>query len=153
MSPQLQEQLSQYGIGSGNSPVQDTINSYATPKETQPANVKTAMSDVGDQSYNRYCQAFVEQTTYGKQGIYPTAKDAWNTYLQNGQGKQGTDGIKPGDLLYFEPTAQEPDAHVGIFQGGNNFVSAQDYGVKSQDIGEWQKETGQQIAGYVPIGR
>lgn len=157
MSPELQQSLAQYGIG-GSSPtnsIQDTIDSYAIPTDNTdaPANVKTALSDMGDQTYNNYCQAFVEQTTYGHQGIYDTANDAWNDNLQSGKAVQGTKGLKPGDLLYFTPTQDEPAGHVGIYENGNNFVSATSNGVKSMDINEWQKETGQQLQGYVPIGQ
>ncbi len=168
MSPQLQEQLSQYGIGGATQNIQDTINSYAAPQDdimikgrklgiptspvytNQPSNVQTAMNDVGDQSYNGYCQAFVEQTTYGHQKMFPTAIDAWNSYNQNKQAVQGTQGIKPGDIVYFTPTPKVPAGHTGIYQGDNKFVSATDTGVASNDLNSWQQGTGQQILGYIP---
>ncbi|HEX9059152.1 MAG TPA: NlpC/P60 family protein [Clostridia bacterium] len=136
-------------------PIDEVINKYAfsdsnSTSQNAPQSVTTAQSDIGDQSYNGYCQAFVEQATYGKQGLFgATAYDAWNNFNKKGQATQGTQGIQPGDIIYFSPTQQVPAGHTGIYEGGNNFVSATDDGVQSNDLSKWQQATGQQILGYV----
>jgi hypothetical protein len=117
-----------------------------------PADVTKAVNDTGDQSYNGWCQAFVEQVTGVKpQGDSSSAVNAWNSFAKNGQAVPSTQGMKAGDLVYFSPNASNNnDGHVGIYQGNGKFVSATDNGVNVQDMTDWQKKTGQQVLGYIP---
>ncbi len=112
--------------------------------------VKLAQSDLGDQSYDNYCQEFVDNVLgTPAQNRALTAKDAWSNYQQTGQATTGTDGIQPGDIVYFTPTAKVPEGHTGIYTGNNNFVSATWNGVENNNLDKWQKTTGQQVLGYV----
>lgn len=123
-------------------------------KSTNPDDVSSALNDTGDQNYNGWCQAFVEQVG----GVRPptpsaSAIEAWNSFSQHGKAVPGTQGLRPGDLIYFSPnTSNNNDGHVGIYQGNNKMVSATDNGVKASDLSQWQQETGQQILGHVPQG-
>jgi uncharacterized protein YycO len=115
-----------------------------------PDDVSKALADTGDQSYNGWCQAFVEQVTgSGYQG--DSAISAWNNHAKQGRAVPGTQGLKAGDPIYFTPNvSNNNDGHVGIFIGNNKFVSATDNGVKVSDIPQWQQETGQQVLGFIP---
>ncbi len=124
----------------------------APQKEATPSYVKTAAGDVGDQSYNGYCQQFVEQVALGRTGVYPSAVEAWNGYTQSGKAKSGIAGAKPGDLVYFAPDPSNGNyGHTGIVTGNNKFISATYSGVKEADLSDWQKQTGQQILGHVTL--
>lgn len=114
-------------------------------------NVSSAESYSGSQQFKNLCQAFVEQMTYGHQGVYPTAIAAWNQ--QQNKAISGTDGIQPGDLVYFGADKSNGGfGHAGIYEGNGNFVSATDSGVQSNNLDQWQKGTGQKLLGYVPQG-
>lgn len=132
---------------SGNSPAQ-TISSQSS---SLPQDAQEAMSDLGDQSYDDYCQNFVDNVLQTPaQNRAPTAADAWNNYAQSGRATQGLDGIQPGDILYFAPDSSNGnEGHTGIFTGNNSFVSATYNGVQNNNLDDWGKSTGQQILGYV----
>lgn len=146
---ELQQVANQTSTSQSSDPY-SALNDVASQTTTQPQNVKLASGDVGDQSYDDYCQQFVEQVTYGKSGIFPNANDAWNSYSQSGQAQQGMKGIQPGDLVYFAPDQSNNfEGHTGIYQGSNKFVSATYNGVQSNDLNSWENQTGQQVLGYV----
>lgn len=103
----------------------------------------------GSNDYAGLCQKYAELQTYGKAGIFPTAAAAFSAYSQTGKTKDVKDA-KPGNLVYFKPAASNQYAgHVGIYLGNNQMQSATDNGVKVSDISDWQKVTGQVIAGFV----
>ncbi len=113
-----------------------------------PDDVALAQRSTGDQSYNGWCQAFVEHATMGKTGIFPSAIAAWNN--QQDKAIPGLDGVKAGDPIYFAPnSSNEGYGHTGIYTGNGKFISATDNGVKEIPIDEWSKATGQQILGYL----
>lgn len=118
-----------------------------------PDDVAQAKADLGDQKFDGYCQTFVEKMT--KSPIMGgSASQAWNNYSKQGQATPGVQGMQPGDLIYFAPdNSNHGYGHAGIYQGNNQFVSATYKGVRSNDLTDWQKKTGQQILGYVPQGR
>jgi hypothetical protein len=100
-------------------------------------------------SYNGYCQKFVEDTTYGTSGIFPSAVDAWNSISDKVEGLQG---VKSGDLVYFTPDqSNEYNGHVGIYKGNGKFKSATDAGIADYSLEDWTKSTGQKVLGYVPV--
>lgn len=114
------------------------------------SNIGSAASYIGSKAFDDLCQAFVEQATYGHQGIYPSAISAWNS--QNNK-VSGTSGIQPGDLVYFDADKSNGGlGHTGIYTGSNQFISATNNGVQSNDLDKWQKGTGQQLLGYIPQG-
>jgi hypothetical protein len=115
----------------------------------EPKNAMAALSDQGDQSFNQFCQKFVEQATLGHSGVYPSAIAAWNA--QQDKAKPGFDGIQPGDLVYFGADQSNQNAgHTGIYTGNGNFVSATDNGVKQVPLSNWLQSTGQRYLGYIP---
>lgn len=129
-------------------PWSDIVN--ATP--TSDANAQTAETSVGRQDRNGLCQQFVEEATYGKGGIYPTASAAWNTYVKNGQAFQGdVSKAPPGTLIYFAPDASNGDeGHVGIaLNAKGDMISATDNGIEVSNVADWEKTTGQKSLGYV----
>ena len=113
--------------------------------------VKLASSDLGDQSYDDYCQEFVDNVLgTPAQNRATTAANAWSNYQQSGQATPGTSGIQPGDIVYFAPDQSNGyDGHTGIYTGNNSFISATYNGVQNNNLDKWQKSTGQQILGYV----
>lgn len=107
---------------------------------------------MGSQAFDDLCQAFVEQASYGHQGVYPTALAAWNAQ-QNKAVKGGNiSNAQPGDLLYFQDPNQSA-GHTGIYMGNNKMTSATYNGVKTSDLGDWLKSTGQKLLGYIPQGQ
>lgn len=132
-------------------PQQSTALPPIQQQSQLPGDVQSAQSDSGDQSYNNYCEKFVEQAVYGKAGMFPTAADAINSYSQQGQAFAGTQGIQPGDMVYFAPDKSNRfEGHAGIYSGNGSFVSATDNGVEEYSLKDWEKQTGQQLVGYVP---
>lgn len=115
--------------------------------------LNTASNYLGTTDYNNYCEAFVEQSMLGHTGVYPSAASAWQS--QQGSGAvQGTNGIQPGDSVYFAPDASNNYyGHTGIYAGNGQFISATYNGVKQEDIGKWMQSTGQKLLGYVPSGQ
>lgn len=123
------------------------------PSFQMPDDLTKATALIGNQNYDDYCQQFVEQMAYGKSGIYPNAVSAWNDNAQNGNAVGGMDGIKQGDLMYFAPDDSNSYAgHAGIYMGNNQFISATNNGVQTNDLNDWQQSTGQQLLGFVPRG-
>ena len=113
--------------------------------------LNTASQYLGTQDYRNFCEAFVEQVTQGKTGMYPSAIQAW--VAQQGNAVQGTQGIQPGDTVYFSANKGNGGyGHTGIYIGNGQFISATYNGVKTEDLGKWQASTGQQLLGYVPSG-
>lgn len=95
-----------------------------------------------------WCQKFVDDAIgTPQQDRLPSADAAWQNYQATGQAVQGTKGIQPGDILYFS------NNHVGIYSGGDKFVSATEQDpqnpVKTQSIKAWNDITGDVPLGYV----
>ncbi len=111
-------------------------------------NISNASQYLGSSAFDDLCQAFVEQATYGHQGVYPSAISAWNS--QNTK-VQGSKGISPGDLVYFgADSSNNGFGHAGIYTGNNQFISATNSGVGYNDLDKWQQNTGQRLLGYIP---
>ena len=114
--------------------------------------LQTASQYLGTNDFNNYCEAFVEQVTQGKTGIYPSAIQAWISQQKNAV--PGTNGIQPGDTIYFSPNQSNNGyGHTGIYIGNGQFISATYNGVKTANLSSWQQSTGQQILGYIPTGQ
>lgn len=117
------------------------------PFLSTPSYVDKASKEVGKQDYNGLCQGFVDTMT-GNPNRYKSAVEAWNGQLDKAHG--GLEGIRSGDLLYFNPDASNrDDGHTGIYIGNGQFVSATDYGVKTENVSDWMKKTGQKVLGYI----
>lgn len=128
---------SDYGLSSGN---------YT------PAAVDTAQKRTAATAYNGLCEKFVEQASYGKSGIFPSAIAAWTG--QQDKAIAGINGIKPGDAVYFNADSSNGGfGHTGIYLGEGKMLSATYNGLQESDLGSWQKQTGQKILGYVPLGQ
>ena len=129
-------------------PVSQATN-QAVQAGAQPLVLQLASKLLGKNEYLGYCQAFVERMT-GNQQRSPTAISAWD----NAQNKvQGTQGMQPGDLVYFSPNASNQNyGHTGIISGNNEMISATNSGVKKSNIIDWLKQTGQNLLGYIPQG-
>lgn len=113
-----------------------------------PMILALAKQMLGKKAYVGYCQAFVRQMGGTTQGA--SAIQAWN----NAQNKvQGTQGMQPGDLVYFSPNqSNQGYGHTGIYSGDNRYVSATNSGILENDLNNWQTATGQKLLGYVPQG-
>lgn len=131
---QLYKQANQVGIGS--------TTSLFGPK---PAGIS-------DAQWRGMCEAWAEQMIYGHHGMYGSATSAEQHYAQNGQLNTNMSQAKPGDLVYFSDPNQ-PNGHVGIYNGGNNFRSATYNGIQDNDLMKWQQATGQKLLGFVRPGR
>lgn len=113
-----------------------------------PRDLDIARSYMGAKAFIGYCQAFVNRVTGGKTSG-ASAIQAWNNAPQKVQGT--TQGMQPGDLVYFSPNSSNRGyGHTGIYAGNNQFISATDNGVKQTGLFDWMKETGQKLLGYVP---
>ena len=139
---------------SGNDPYSAFISSHANPSDVTQATNEA--SDPNSTQYSGMCQQFVDDIIgTPPENRAPSASQAWQNYQTNGQAVQGTSGIKPGDLIYFQDP-KNSDGHVGFYTGGDNFVSAtqQDpnHPVQTQSISAWQDLTGDSILGYVNRG-
>lgn len=146
--------ISQDYVSSISTPPASSSPMASTPALSNPSPVQTpddvalAQKSIGDQSYNGWCQAFVEHATQGKTGLYPSAIAAWQQ--QQNKAVPGLTGVKPGDPIYFAPNdSNEGYGHTGIYVGDNKFISATDNGVKTYDLNDWSNMTGQQILGYL----
>lgn len=103
---------------------------------------------IGSQAYDDMCEEFVEQAQ-GSSQKYANAITAWTNQQNNAV--QGLGGVQPGDTIYFSPNEGNGyNGHTGIYMGNNQFLSATDYGVATNDINNWSNSTGQQILGYIP---
>lgn len=122
--------------------------------ETQaPSDVQSAQQDVGQNDLNGHCEQWVEKQA-GLPNMGTTAYNAFNNFADKGMARQDWQNMSAGDLIYFSDPKNKA-GHVGIVSGVNpqtgnmSFISATDNGVKSSDISEWQKETGQTPLGYI----
>lgn len=112
-----------------------------------PRDLDIARQFLGTKKFIGYCQSFVRQVTGGKT-TGASAIQAWNRAPQK---VQGTQGIKPGDLVYFSPnTSNRGYGHTGIYAGNGQFISATNSGIKQTNVLDWMKTTGQRLLGYVP---
>lgn len=113
--------------------------------------LNTAAQYLGTKDFNNFCEAFVEQATQGHTGVYPSAIQAW--IGQQKSAVQGTQGIQPGDTVYFSADKSNGGyGHTGIYVGNGQFISATYNGVQTEDLNKWQQSTGQKLLGYVPSG-
>jgi len=118
----------------------------------EPADVQAAESDIGDQSYDGYCEAFQEKAT-GSSNMGGTAAEAWQNQLNDGSAvaDPNLQGAKAGDKVYF--TGDNGLGHTGILinpQTGS-FVSAEDSGVSVDTLAHWTQYSGESVLGYVPV--
>lgn len=125
--------------------MEDTVDLPVITKNASSEQPKTP-----DDNYDGLCEKYAEEQVYGKAGLYPSAADAWNTYVKNGQAFEGTGGMQAGSLVYFSPDSSNSGyGHVGVADGKGNFTSATYHGVKTENIEDWQKSTGQKVLGWV----
>lgn len=125
-------------------PVIDDTSSQA-PSSDSLGKVSTVGTD-----YNGLCEKYAEEQVFGHSGIHPTAADAWNSYVNNGSAYEGTEGIQPGSLIYFNPDNSNGGyGHVGVYKGNGQFESATYDGVKTLNLDDWEKGTGQKVLGWV----
>lgn len=120
--------------------------SQALQNGADPGILGQAFQSLGGNQFIGMCEAFVEQMTKGKQGLFPSAIAAWN-----GQKHQsGTSGMKAGDTVYFDADAGNGyNGHTGIYEGNGNFLSATNNGIREYNINDWENMTGQKLLGYV----
>lgn len=145
----IAEEAMQGNKSQDSNPIKALAQKYVTPDD-----VVTAREELGDQSYNGYCERFVEEKAYGKSGIHGSAADAWNHNVKEGNAFSGLDGAQPGDLVYFEPDASNGYAgHAAIYSGGNRMISATYSGVQDSNIDDWTKQTKQKVLGYVKVNK
>lgn len=122
----------------------------------QPQDVVTAQTiqQQKPQDYNGWCESFAEKATgMGWQGA--SAAQAARRFSQKGKLIANPTGMQSGNLVYFHPDASNNyEGHVGIITNGDKFISATNNGIQELPISEWQKQTGQTIAGFVqPTGK
>lgn len=118
-------------------------------KYLQPQDISNAKQDLGDQSFAGWCESFAEKMA-GKPNMGKSASEAWDNFVSQGKAQTDLGNIQPGNLIYFAPDeSNQGDGHVGIYEGDNKFISATYAGVQEWDLNDWQKQTGQQILGYV----
>ena len=134
-------------IKNSNEAKANVATAQALKAGANPRDLEIARQFMGNKNYTGYCQAFVRQVTGGvTQGA--SAIEAWNNAPTR---ISGTNGLQPGDLVYFSPNASNKGfGHTGIYAGNDQFISATDKGIRSAGIGEWLKATGQKLLGYVP---
>ncbi len=110
-----------------------------------PAALAAARAKLGTTAYIGLCESFVESVN-GMGNMGSSAINAWNGAPQ----LQRTDlqNIRPGDTIYFAPTADNQYGHTGIYSGNGNFISATNNGIQEVPIGQWQQQTGQKALGY-----
>src|ERR1035437_8093444 len=103
---------------------------------------------LGQKDYIGWCQAFVRSV-----GGTTSGASAYQAWQNAGNKVTGTQGMQPGDLVYFSPNqGNNNDGHTGVYAGNNQFISATDSGILNEDLQNWQTATGQQLLGYVPQG-
>lgn len=117
-----------------------------------PDNITEARQHLGSTDFNGLCERFVEKTTLGKSGVYPSAKDAWENYYAEGKGTTDLEKARPGDIIFFQPdVSNDGYGHTGVLSGNGSFLSATDDGVQEMSLTDWQNMTKQQIQGIVPL--
>jgi hypothetical protein len=118
---------------------------FVSPDLQTPSDLTNANNIQGQSGW---CQKFVDDAIgTPPQDRVGSADEAWQKYQATGQAVQGTQGIQPGDLLYFS------NNHVGIYSGKDKFISATEqdpqHPVKNQSIQAWNDITGDVPLGYV----
>ncbi len=148
-------QKSSQQVKKSNNPADNIVEGFFAKQNGKPhplddSYVAKAEADKGDQSYNNYCEAFVEKAA-GLPNMGASATQAWDNYSKQGKAIAGDITNAPrGAILYFAPdNSNYGDGHAGFSDGKGNLVSATSQGVKSIPISEWQKQTGQTPLGYV----
>jgi hypothetical protein len=142
-----------------NTQASPSMSQASDPNPLLDSSVATATNMANDPTsskYNGFCQQFVDDIIgTPAQNRQPSASSAWSNYAQTGKAVQGTQGIKPGDIIYFNDP-NDPNGHVGFYTGGDSFISAtqQDpqHPVKTQSLKGWQDLTGDSVLGFVPRG-
>jgi hypothetical protein len=128
----------------------NTVTVQALRAGADPRDLELARQYMGVKKFIGYCQAFVNRVSGGKTSG-ASAIEAWNKAPTR---IQGTQGIQPGDLVYFSPNASNRGyGHTGIYEGNGKFISATNSGIRSSDLMGWLKSTGQKLLGYVPGDR
>lgn len=123
--------------------------SGATPNPFDDSAVSHAINKIGSQDYNDLCERFAEQAVYGRNGIYPSAIDAWSDYSKQGKTYVGHDA-PAGSLIYFgADDSNGGDGHVAVSDGKGNIIGATSNGVKMLPLSSWTKQTKQKVLGYV----
>lgn len=99
-------------------------------------------------AYAGYCQQFVDDQT-GAKTRYPTAAATWNAKVQSGEAHQGTDGMKPGDVVEFRPDNTNANlGHAAVVQKNGDLKMATYNGVQTFSLKDWTTHTGQVPLGY-----
>src|ERR1035437_6573514 len=95
------------------------ITNEALNAGAHPAVLALAQKMLGQKDYIGWCQAFVRSVGGNTSGA--SAYQAW----QNAGNKvTGTQGMQPGDLVYFSPNqGNNNDGHTGIYAGNNQFIT------------------------------
>ena len=123
-----------------------------------PAEISQAMASVAPNSpagkigqsiatpaYAGLCLKWVDD----QQGTSQRQPSAIMDFQANQDKIQTSNKIPSGARVYFAPDASNNnDGHVGIANGDGSFTSATDNGVKTYNIQEWEKYTGQQFIGW-----
>jgi len=127
----------------------DKATQQALAAGAHPLTLALAQQLLGKKDYIGYCEQFVENMA-GITQKQPTAIAAWN----NAQNRvQGSQGLQPGDLVYFSANdTNNKMGHTGIYAGNNQFISATNNGIHQDDLNNWQTATGQKLLGYIPQG-
>lgn len=128
-----------------NSSVEDPILSNFQQSASTPQDLLNADTT---QAQSGWCQKFVDDAIgTPDQNRQPSADAAWQNYQSTGQAVQGTQGIQPGDIVYFS------NNHVGIFSGKDKFISATEENpskpVQTHTFQAWNDITGDTPLGYV----
>lgn len=99
--------------------------------------------------FNGLCEAYAEQQLTGHQGIYPSAIAAYQDQAQKGNINTSSDNIPKGAQVFFNADNSNGGfGHTGISNGDGTFTSATYNGVKTFNLSDWEKDTGQQYLGY-----
>ena len=128
----------------------NTATAQALSAGANPAELEIARKYLGKKDFIGYCQAFVNRISGGKTSG-ASAIQAWNSAQQR---IAGTQGLQPGDLVYFTPNKSNSGyGHTGVYAGNNQFISATNAGIRQNSIMDWMKQTGQKLLGYVPTSQ
>lgn len=117
--------------------------------QSAPQDVTNAQQELGKHEDAGLCLSFAQDMA-GVPHQDATAIDNFNDYAGQGKAYTGTQGIQPGDFVYFENGGA---GHVGIVSGFDNsgqptFVSATDNGIQEMGINDWANYAGQTYVGF-----
>lgn len=117
-----------------------------------PQSTKEPLAQIGKAiatpNYAGYCLQWVDDQT-GNSNRLPNAYADYQAKAQSGNIQTGTDNIPKGARVYFAPDSSNGGmGHVGLSNGDGTFTSATDNGIKTFDIPDWEKYTGQKYLGY-----